>query len=186
MKSSSCFFATAAAAGATIVSGALSSALMTASGAVGASILDIKYSDYDLSEAVKMGAVGGAILGAAEGVLGFCQNMLSNPSNQEEQNSKSDCMKGITAYTIHAVASGLIGYGILYANDDQATMGASQTAAAFAVGGAVTAIPTTISLLCCCLPLLACRAVQSAQEATTAKEVTTAQVVIEIPTAPRI
>jgi len=61
------------------------------------------------------------------------------------------------------VVGGLTGYGVLSCTGAMITE-LGQTAAAFAVGGAVTMIPASLAILCIGIPLAACAIVYCKDE----------------------
>jgi hypothetical protein len=142
-----------------VVAGAASAALNAASGAAGAAILSASgYADYSPLEGAQMGAIGGAILGGAGGALAGClagtAAMFGRSSNDSAKTSAKS--SGIASgYVGGAVLAGLTGYGVLNAVSSETVMSLAKTAAAFAVGGAVTMIPATCALICIFVPCVA-------------------------------
>ena len=141
-----------------IVYGAMGAAAGAFAGGVGASILNkAGYGGYVPLEAAQMGAIGGAVLSGAAGVvagtLRSC-GLFSNPSNENQGESNNSQHQAVT-YAAHAVLAGLVGYGIMNATSHETVMQLAETAASFAVGGAVTMMPATWGLTCIALPLAA-------------------------------
>lgn len=143
--------------------GAIGSALGAFSGAVGAEILDAAgHSGYHPIEAAKMGAIGGAVLYGASGVLTGALASCGLFSSSENSN-KNRSNESIAGYAASMVLTGLTGYGIMNSGDYQTVMELGQTAASFAVGGAITAIPAGCGLVCLALPIVL--AITAASEA---------------------
>lgn len=139
----------------TIAGGAISSALCTAAGWAGTATLSANYPGlvgYNIDDAVKIGAIGGAVVGAAAGALSTCgYNLFSN--NKEGQS----LIQTVALYSVDIMLSALAGYGILKSAGVDLEMDINDTMLAFLTGGAETAIPATIGIACIALPcILAC------------------------------
>ena len=149
--------------GGAIVGGAISAALGAAAGATGAAILKASHYDgYDVDEATQMGAIGSAILGggvaAIKGALAGCCE--TNTTNSDKKNG---FITSTILYAGDMVLGGLTGYGVMNATSATA-MNLGQTAAALAVGSAVTMIPVILVTMCICLPIVAATQVYIANQ----------------------
>ena len=132
--------------------------LAAASGAAGAKILDeLGCENYNYKEAAEMGAVGGAILNGIVGAsVGCMAGALAGSSlfNSKQRDRESGCSVSINCgvpygYIGSMTLSGLIGYGLRA----ETVMNLGTTAAAFALGSLVTAIPVAAATICICIPL---------------------------------
>lgn len=160
-----CFGIAALGLGAGIVG--LNAGLHGLSGLTGAAILDAAgYEGYNATEAAIMGVLGGSITGLPVGVIvscvagAACMGMLAGSSKPEVNTKSSSC--SVTSYIVSGVLAGLIGHAIM-----NPQMELAQTAAAFAVGSALTCIPVSLILLCMVLPMVlgsACLAAKAVQE----------------------
>ena len=141
--------------GGAIVGGAISAALGAAAGATGAAILKASHYDgYDVDEATQMGAIGSAILGGGANAIGGALWSCGLFKNNSDKDNGSHIL-ALISYVGSQVLGGLTGYGVM--NAMHATdMNIGQTAAALAVGGAVTLIPAIIVLLCILMPIAFC------------------------------
>lgn len=109
-----------------------------------------------------MGAIGGAVLYGASGVLAgsLASCGLFSSSTDSDKNKTTESVAG---YAASIVLTGLTGYGIMNSGDYQTVMKLGQTAASFAVGGAITPIPAGCGLVCLALPIVL--AITAASEA---------------------
>lgn len=138
----------------TITGGAISSALCTAAGWAGTATLSANYPGlgYNIDDAVKIGAVGGAVVGAAAGALSTCGCNLFSDNSKDQS-----VMQVVTIHSVTMMLSALAGYGILKSAGVDLEMDINDTMLAFLTGGAETAIPATIGIVCIALPyILAC------------------------------
>lgn len=137
---------------------ALSAGVGALSGSVGAAIMNSAgHAGYAVTEATQMGAVGGAVLGGGSGLIvgAGLGGELSSSKEVNKKSSESIC-SSLLAYTGGAVIGGLTGFGIMKAAGSISIMGLGETAASFAIGGAVTMIPASVAILCIALPLALC------------------------------
>ncbi len=146
------------------VSGGLVAASAAASGAAGAAVLNLAgHVGYVASEAAKVGALGGGIVGSALSIaatVAMYRGFFGDPrvlavrgfdKGDPVKNKKCET-NAIFPYVGGVVACGLTGYGFM--NSTGATiMNLARTAASFAVGGAITAIPTSCLLYAIAMPL---------------------------------
>jgi hypothetical protein len=152
------------------VVGAFGAATGAASGAAGAAILTAcGYEGHTVELATQMAAAGGALLGAAEGLmagsavsaLAFFSGYTGSKPDESKKSKGAGCISGVTAYTAHQVIAGMIGYGLFLAGQ-KASEGFGSYVADVAVGAAVTCIPMGIAL-CCCFGLGAVAAISTAE-----------------------
>ena len=141
--------------------GGLGAGLGAASGAAGAAILSAAgNAGYVVAEATTMGAVGGAILNGPFGALYGCTagalaaNGFFGENNKEEGTTKAQTNCSIVGYVGSMTLGGLIGWGVLNSGNLATAMDLGRTAAALAVGGAVTAIPASYAIMCMAIPLV--------------------------------
>jgi len=124
----------------------LNSGIQAATGAIGAAIFKIGYSDYSATEAASMGAIGGAILGLLN--IGPVGDLIVDGKLK----SKED--EAVLAALIDSVLSGLIGYDIMNKYDaTQTVMNSGETALSFLVGSPIIFI--SVLLIIAALPRLA-------------------------------
>ena len=135
----------------TIGVGALNSALCTASGWAGAATLAANYPGlgYNIDDAITIGAVGGAVVGAGASALGSCCYKFFDSS----ENNPS-LVGAVSSHALSMMLSALAGYGILKSAGVDLEMDINDTMLAFLIGGAETAISLATALGCifmCCL-----------------------------------
>lgn len=154
--------------GGAVVAGAVGAACGAMSGAIGGAVLRAAgYAGYSALEAAQMGAAGTALI---DGVLGTCGGgiigglagwgMFSGQNKKEEEGKRKHINGGtgcgsVTSYVASVTLGGLAGWG-MFSAAGATTMELGQTAAALAVGGAISCIPAGIGLLCVCVPLVLC------------------------------
>ena len=138
-----------------VLLGLIGAATCAFSGSVGAAILSHEYKGYDPIEAAQMGAIGGAVIYFSLGVmLSPCLLKTLATSRNESDSERGNKGDGRTlaGYVVGQVVMGVIGSAIMNAGSHATSMRLPQSAAAFAVGGAVTACPATCALACILLP----------------------------------
>lgn len=142
----------------TAIFGSIGAAAGAFAGAIGAEILDASgYSGYNAVEAAQMGAVGGAVINGAAGFLAgslAACGLFGGSDSDSDKEKKKTVTEQAVAYTAGTVIAGLTGYGIMNSGHYETIMELGQTAAAFAIGGAVTMIPATCALTCIAVPLV--------------------------------
>jgi hypothetical protein len=133
----------------------INSGLHAISGVTGAAILDSSgYEGYNTTEAAMSGLVGGGIVGLPLGVIvssiaAIASMGILSGITKEDLNTKSSSSCTVTSYVVSAILAGIIGQLIT-----QPEMSLAQTAAAFALGSAVTCVPVSLVLLCVVLPMV--------------------------------
>lgn len=136
--------------GGAVTIGVLDAGLSALSGAVGAAILKSDgYDNYDPLEGAQMGAIGGAVLGSASGLISGALTGCGFFKKEEEKSKASSgtiCQQAVL-YSAGMVLSGMTGYGIMNVSHEL-IMDLGKTAAAFAVGGAVTMLPVACVFVC--------------------------------------
>ncbi len=149
-----------------VVLGSMGAAAGAFAGGVGAAILKSSgYDGYNPIEAAQMGAVGGAVLDGSVGVLvGALASCGLFSSSNKSDNKESNTKQTAVGYVAGTVIAGLTGYGIMNAGNNETVMQLAQTAASFAVGGAVTMIPASCALICITVPLVVAAAYLAKKE----------------------
>lgn len=153
-----CFFGSVV--DATIYSGVYAAG-GAADGFTGASVLKAAgHAGFDPLTAANMGAIGGAIYGAAFGLFAPCRFFANQNSEKKTDNSLSlvnvaFAVANIVAGVAIAVLFGLTGYGVVSSLGQETGMNLANTAASFAVGEAVSVICVTIALNCVNLLIMA-------------------------------
>ncbi len=137
----SCAQAAITTSGSTLFVAGASAGLYAACGAVGAAILNRSgYGGYHPAAAANIGAVGGAILGAA---VGFTHGLITSCGVKIKPTKFA-----LAASVGMPVIGGLIGYAVLNAHD-AAVMTVGPVAAAFAVGSSVIVGSVLVCVGCC-------------------------------------
>jgi hypothetical protein len=141
-----------------VTNGVFNAALGAAAGAAGAAILKASgHHGYDVLESTKMGAIGSGTIGAATGLLGGALASCGVFSvNRDNNNSNESFCGAAIKYTGEQVLGGLVGHAIYNAAIRTTIMDLGRTAAAMAVGAAVTLIPATCATVCIGVPLALC------------------------------
>ena len=135
-----------------VVFGGTSAATTAFAGGIGAAILNSAGHDgYIPIEAAQMGAAGGAVLGGSVGVLAGTMAACGLFGGSDESN-KSNSQGALCGYVSSTVVTGLVGYAIMNTANQETGMPLAQTAASFAVGGAVTMLPAGCALICIATP----------------------------------
>lgn len=144
--------------GGTVVGG-INATLGALSGLVGAKVLESAgHVGYVASEAIAATATGSVILTAPIGALtGGCLGTalafgFFTSNNSDKKKSSNSCAQVVGTAAIYAGAqalSAVIGRDVLINNEMDFTMSTAKVAASAAVGGAITSIPVSITLICC-------------------------------------
>lgn len=133
--------------------GAATSAATAVSGAMGAITLEKSgYDEYSIPDGARTGAVGGAIVGTCMGSYAAISTSFglfaNNRDNRHDDNTCSCFIKAAVGYVGASVIGGLVGYGVMQAAHVETIMDVAQTAATFAVGGAVSMVPVAAIAVC--------------------------------------
>ncbi len=142
----------------TVAGAGFRSLISTTSGVVGASILDATgHEGYsDLSSVAAQGAVGGAIIGVAEGFFQGLKSVCSSEKKNDEE--KRDKLVALVKGVAMMVVGTVIGNQILNPQGNEG-MGLSQAAASSAVGTTIVGPALGIIFCCSAVGLLTCCAV---------------------------
>ena len=130
----------------------ISSAAGAAVGAVGARILEARgfagcQSGYNVEDAAKMGAVGGAMLGTLGGQFAGAHFVRI----KTDPNSKPGFFETARSFLEASICAGLVGEGVISASS---MMGLGETAAAFTTGGLITMLPAAVVITHILLPMI--------------------------------